>query len=220
MTKERDPSNQSDTPQPGRQPPGTSLTLLQRLRDNEPEAWRTMVQLYTPLIYHWCARGGVRGADAEDVVQEVFRAAAASLDKFRREREGDSFRAWLRGITRNMLLVHFRRASRQPQASGDSGVLAQLEAVVDPAATTSPEAATDSAEEDPPSELEALRRRALELVRGQVAERTWRAFWLTAIEGHDSAEVAASLEVSATTVRMAKSRVLHRLKEQFGELIQ
>src|SRR6516225_1556778 len=59
MSKERDPSNQSDTPQPGRRPPGTSLTLLQRLRDNEPEAWRTMVQLYTPLLCHWCARDDV-----------------------------------------------------------------------------------------------------------------------------------------------------------------
>jgi RNA polymerase sigma-70 factor (ECF subfamily) len=213
MSKERNPSDQADTPQPGRRPPGTSLTLLQRLLDNEPEAWRTMVRLYTPLLCHWCARGGVRGADAEDVVQEVFRVAASRLDTFRREREGDSFRAWLRGITRNMLLVHFRRASRQPQATGDSGVFAQLEAAADPAATESPE-------EDPPSELEALRRRALELVRAQVAEQTWRAFWLTAIEGHASAEVAASLGVSATTVRMAKSRVLHRLKEQFGELIQ
>ena len=213
MSKERDPSNQADTPRPGRKPPGTSLTLLQRLLDNEPEAWRIMVQLYTPLLCHWCTRGGVRGADAEDVVQEVFGAAASGLPKFRREREGDSFRAWLRGITRNMLMVHFRRASRQPQASGDSAVFSQLAAVADPAAT-------DFAEEDPPSELEALRRRALELVRGQVEERTWRAFWLTAIEGHAPAEVAASLGVSATAVRMAKSRVLHRLKEQFGELIQ
>jgi RNA polymerase sigma-70 factor (ECF subfamily) len=189
------------------------LTLLQRLLDNEPEAWRTMVQLYTPLLCHWCVRGGVRGADAEDVVQEVFRVAASRLDRFRRDREGDSFRGWLRGITRNMLLAHFRRTSRQPQASGGSGVLTQLEAVADPTATDSPE-------EDPPSELEALRRRALELVRGQVAERTWQAFWLTAIEGHAPAEVAASLGVSPTAVRMAKSRVLHRLKEQFGELIQ
>jgi RNA polymerase sigma-70 factor (ECF subfamily) len=213
MSKDRDPSDQADTPRPGRRPPGTSLTLLQRLLDNEPEAWRTMVQLYTPLLCHWCARGGVRGADAEDVVQEVFRVAASRLDKFRREREGDSFRAWLRGITRNMLMVHFRRASRQPQASGGSGVFSQLEEVADPAAAASPE-------DDPPSELEALRRRALELVRGQVAEQTWRAFWLTAIEGHASAEVAASLGVSPTAVRMAKSRVLHRLKEQFGELIQ
>jgi RNA polymerase sigma-70 factor (ECF subfamily) len=213
MSKAHDSSSQADTPQPGRRPPGTSLTLLQRLLDNEPEAWRTMVQLYTPLLFHWCARAGVRGADAEDVVQEVFRVAASRLDKFRREREGDSFRAWLRGITRNMLLVHFRRASRQPQASGGRDVVAQLEAVPDPAAA-------DSTEEDPPSELEALRRRALELVRGQVAERTWQAFWLTAIEGHVPAEVATSLGVSPTAVRMAKSRVLHRLKEQFGELIQ
>jgi RNA polymerase sigma-70 factor (ECF subfamily) len=213
MSQERDPSDQAETPQPGRRPPGTSLTLLQRLLDNDPEAWRTMVRLYTPLLCHWCARGGVRGADAEDVVQEVLRVASSRLDKFRREREGDSFRAWLRGITRNMLLVHFRRASRQPQASGGTGVSSRLEEVPDPAATAAPE-------EDPPSEMEALRRRALELVRGQVAEQTWRAFWLTAIEGHASAEVAASLGVSPTAVRMAKSRVLHRLKEQFGELIQ
>jgi RNA polymerase sigma-70 factor (ECF subfamily) len=147
------------------------------------------------------------------VVQEVFRVASSRLDKFRRERDGDSFRAWLRGITRNMLLAHFRRASRQPQASGGSRVLSQLEEVADPLGT-------DSSKEDPPSELEALRRRSLELVRDQVTERTWRAFWLTAIEGHPPAEVAAGLGISPTAVRMAKSRVLHRLKEQFGELIQ
>jgi RNA polymerase sigma-70 factor (ECF subfamily) len=75
-------------------------------------------------------------------------------------------------------------------------------------------------EEDPPSELEALRRRALELVRAQVEERTWQAFWLTAIEEQPPTEVAARLGVSATAVRMARSRVLRRLKEQFGELIQ
>jgi hypothetical protein len=33
----------SNTPRPAPAPPGTSLTLLQRLRDNEPEAWRVMV---------------------------------------------------------------------------------------------------------------------------------------------------------------------------------
>ena len=36
----------------------TSLTLLERLRANEPDAWETMVRLYTPLVYQWCARGG------------------------------------------------------------------------------------------------------------------------------------------------------------------
>jgi RNA polymerase sigma-70 factor (ECF subfamily) len=193
--------------------PGTSLTLLQRLRDNQPEAWRTVVQLYTPLIAHWCSRGGVRGADADDVVQEVFHAAATSMDRFRREREGDSFRAWLRGITRNMLLAHFRRSDRQPRASGGTDAFVQLQEVVDPACP-GPE------EEDPPSELQALRLRALELVRGQVQEQTWRAFWLTAMEGQSPVDVAAGLGVSPNAIRMYKSRVLRRLKEQFGELIQ
>jgi RNA polymerase sigma-70 factor (ECF subfamily) len=172
-----------------------------------------MVQLYKPLIFHWCARGGVRGADAEDVVQEVLREAATNLEKFRREREGDSFRAWLRGITRNMVLQHFRRANRQPQASGGTHAFVQLQEVAEGETPASDE-------EDPPSELEALRRRALELVRGQVEDRTWQAFWLTAMEEHSSIEVAASLGVSATAVRTAKSRVLRRLKEQFSELIQ
>jgi RNA polymerase sigma-70 factor (ECF subfamily) len=108
------PSDPVDTPRPTRKLPGTSLTLLQRLRENEPEAWSTVVRLSTPLLRHWCARQGVRGADAEDVIQEVLQAASASLAKFRRDRPTDSFRAWLRGITRNMLLEHFRRANRQP----------------------------------------------------------------------------------------------------------
>jgi RNA polymerase sigma-70 factor (ECF subfamily) len=206
------PTGRGKAPKPGSAPPGTSLTLLQRLRDNEPEAWRTLVQLYTPMLYHWCARGGVQGADAEDVAQEVFRAAATSLEKFRREREGDSFRGWLRGITRNMLLLHFRRAHRQPQARGGTDAFVQLQEVADTATTP-------SEEEDPPSELEALRRRALELVRGQVEERTWQAFWLTAIEGHSPSDAGVSLSMSATAVRMAKSRVLRRLKEQFSELL-
>jgi RNA polymerase sigma-70 factor (ECF subfamily) len=187
----------------------------QRPRPRKPAAAsrHTVVQLYTPLIAHWCAHGGVRGADAEDVVQEVFRVAATSMDRFRREREGDSFRAWLRGITRNMLLAHFRRSDRQPRASGGTDAFAQLQEVVDP---TSP----GPEEEDPPSELQALRLRALELVRGQVQGQTWQAFWLTVMEGQSPVDVAAVLGVSTNVVRMYKSRVLRRLKEQFAELIQ
>ena len=112
-------------------PPSTSLTLLERLRDNEPEAWRTMVSLYRPLICHWCIRAGVRQDDVEDVAQEVFRVAAASIEKFRRERPGDSFRGWLRGVTRNFTLLYFRRRNAQPQASGGTDAFQRLDEVAD-----------------------------------------------------------------------------------------
>jgi RNA polymerase sigma-70 factor (ECF subfamily) len=191
----------------------TSKTLLQRLRDNDSDAWRVMVQLYSPLVRHWAVRGGVRGVDVEDVTQEVLQAAVSHLPNFRREQPGDSFRGWLRGITRNMVLQHFRKSGRHPQASGGTDALVQLQAVED-------SAAAELDQEDPAEELDGLRRRALELVRDEFEERTWRAFWMTVVEGRAPADIAAEMGVSPTAIRMAKSRVLRRLKETFGDFIQ
>jgi RNA polymerase sigma-70 factor (ECF subfamily) len=172
-----------------------------------------MVQLYTPLVHHWAVRGGVRGADVEDVAQEVLQAAATHMHNFRRDRPGDSFRGWLRGITRNMVLQHFRRSGRNPRGSGGTDALVQLNAVADATAGSEDD-------EDPAEELDGLRRRALELVRGEFEERTWRAFWMTVVESRSPADIAAEMGVSPTAIRMAKSRVLRRLKETIGDLIQ
>jgi RNA polymerase sigma-70 factor, ECF subfamily len=203
----------SDTPRsaPDSQQ-ATSKTLLERLRANDGEAWRVMVRLYTPLVCHWATRGGVRGMDVEDVAQEVLQAAATHLHNFRRDRPGDSFRGWLRGITRNMVLQHFRRSERSPRGSGGTDALVQLHAVEDVAAAEE--------EEDPAEELDGLRRRALEMVRSEFEDRTWRAFWMTVVEGRSPTDIAAEMGVTATAIRMAKSRVLRRLKETFGDLIQ
>jgi DNA-directed RNA polymerase specialized sigma24 family protein len=62
--------------------------------------------------------------------------------------------------------------------------------------------------------------RALELIRCEFTERTWQAFWRTAIEGRSAPEVAAGLSMSAGPVRVAKSRVLPRLREELGDLIE
>src|SRR5437879_4394607 len=48
----------------------TSLTLLERARANESAAWERLLHLYRPLVLHWCSRGGVTGADADDVSQD------------------------------------------------------------------------------------------------------------------------------------------------------
>jgi RNA polymerase sigma-70 factor (ECF subfamily) len=198
-----------DTPDPLR---GTSLTLLQRLRASEPDAWSSLVRLYTPLLYHWCARAGVQGADADDVVQDVFKSVAAHLEGFRRDRPGDTFRGWLRVITRNQVLLHFRKSGRQPQGSGGTDAFLRLNEVADPVADLPDEA-------DAQAETDGLRQRALELVRDQFEERTWRMFWVTFVEDRSPVDVAAELGVTPAAVRKAKSRVLHRLKAEFADLI-
>ena len=67
---------------------------------------------------------------------------------------------------------------------------------------------------------EAMYRRALELVCGEFEDKTWKAFWTTTVEGKSATEAAAALGLSSAAVRQAKSRVLRRLKEEVGELIE
>jgi RNA polymerase sigma-70 factor (ECF subfamily) len=73
-------------------------------------------------------------------------------------------------------------------------------------------------EKDTGPEERALFHRALQMVRGEFEERTWQAFWQTVIDGRAPKDVAADLGMSPGAVRVAKSRVLHRLREELGDL--
>src|SRR5262249_40962698 len=76
----------------------TSLSLLERVRAHDPEAWHRLVGLFRPLVLSWCALARISPTDAEDITQEVFAAAAAALNHFHRDQPGDTFRGWLRSI--------------------------------------------------------------------------------------------------------------------------
>ncbi|MFL5330460.1 MAG: RNA polymerase sigma factor [Gemmataceae bacterium] len=187
----------------------TPLSLLERARALQPEAWKQVLTLYRPLVFYWCGRKGVSGEDAEDVSQEVLSAAASGLAGFRRDRPEDTFRGWLRGITRNLCLLHFRRTREHVRAGGgDAGdVLLNVE---DP--TPNPDAEEEV-------EVGQLYHRALELVRSEFEPATWDMFWRTVIEDRDTTALATELGVTPAAVRQAKSRVLRRIKEEVGDLI-
>jgi RNA polymerase sigma-70 factor (ECF subfamily) len=204
----------SDTPSGQPAPPRagqlTSVSLLARARTRDEQAWQQVVDLYQPLVLARCARRGVPAQDAEDIAQEVFTAAARGLSGFRRDRPGDTFRGWLRGITHNHILLYFRRNRDRVAGQGGSDALEQLHGIADPLA---------AAPEEDPAEADALYRRAVEQVRGSFEERTWQAFWRTAIEELPVAAVAEEMGMSQPAVRQAKSRVLRCLKAQLGELL-
>src|SRR5688500_5480779 len=84
-------------------PPGTSTSrsLLARLHTNDPLAWDRLIALYAPLVWSWCGKMGLARQDMADVFQEVFKAVAAHIESFHKDRPGDTFRGWLRTITRN-----------------------------------------------------------------------------------------------------------------------
>jgi len=191
----------------------TSTTLLERLRAREDEAWQRLLHLYAPLIAYWCKRWDVRQPDVEDIIQDVFQAVAAGLERFRRDQAGASFRGWLRGITRHKVLDYLRRGRHQPTAEGGTEAQRRLQQIAE-LETPPPDDA-----DDPEDEITRLYHRALELVRGEFTLQSWQAFWRTGVEGQAPADVATALGMSAAAVRMAKSRVLHRLREEAGDLI-
>jgi RNA polymerase sigma-70 factor (ECF subfamily) len=188
----------------------THRSLLEGARARDPAAWERMVALYAPLVLSWCRGWGLQAEDAADVFQEVFQAVAAHLNSFRRERSGDTFRGWIRTIARNKVNDFFRRRLREPEGVGGSEGRAILLQVPEPLPS---ENQTNEEAEN------ALLHRALELIRGEFETRTWEAFWQTAVEGRTAIDVAADLSMTPGAVRVAKSRVLHRLRTDLGELL-
>jgi RNA polymerase sigma-70 factor, ECF subfamily len=185
----------------------TSLTLIDRIKDHDKEAWERLVTLYTPFLHYWCRRWGVSRADADDVLQEVFQAVSKNLRDFRRERTGDSFRGWLRGIARNKALSLRRRPG--PRGTGGTDFYCQSLLIPDQRIESVPDAEAEA--------KGVLYEQALNLVKNEFENRTWQAFWRAVVDGQAPAIIAEDLGVTAATVRQAKSRVLRRLKLILGE---
>jgi RNA polymerase sigma-70 factor (ECF subfamily) len=190
----------------------TSLSLLVRVKAGDGEAWQRLVELYGPLVYGWCRRQGLQAAAAADVGQEVFLAVSKSIANFRRDRPDDSFRGWLWGITRHKLADYRRRIAAQPPAVGGSNAQQLLAQVPE-------DVSTDSGSGIESGDANALLHRALELVRLGFEDRTWQAFWRVTVDGKTAAEVAGELGMSRNAVHVAKCKVLRRLREEFGDLI-
>lgn len=189
----------------------TSSSLVQRIKAQDPDAWTKLVRLYGPLVDFWLGREGLAGADGEDVFQDVFATVAKGIVNFRKDRPGDTFRGWLRTIVHSRAVDHFRRSRGRPQAAGGTEFQQRLQNIEAPASSDA-----DGLEEA--RQIHGVRLRALELIRPQFEPRTWEAFWRVTVESHATADVARDQGITPSAVRLAKSRVLRRLREELADL--
>ena len=172
-------SSSSDSRAGAREEPhsstATSRTLLDRIKADDAAAWDRLVGLYAPLVYRWCRRWDLPEQEIADVFQDVFQAVATHIGEFRKERAGDTFRGWLRTIAHNKVRDHFRKLGREPGGAGGTDAQIRLRASggTGRPMTTIPATSTRIADSVG---------RALDLIRDEFEERTWRAFWLTAVE--------------------------------------
>jgi RNA polymerase sigma-70 factor, ECF subfamily len=203
--------NTVENPIPNREGPSsssaTSRTLLDRVKTDDPAAWEKLVALYGPLVYRWCRRWDLPDQETADIFQNVFQALAKNIAGFRKEKDGDTFRGWLHRITDNKVRDYFRERGREP--GGEGGTEAQMRLSRLPA---------DAVESGSDHDVKSLLEGSIELIRGEFEWRTWQAFWLTAVEGRLPRDVGLELGISPGAVRVAKSRVLKRLRDELGDL--
>jgi RNA polymerase sigma-70 factor (ECF subfamily) len=195
---------------PGDDPLKTSLTLLDRLRQDPKDqaAWSDFVARYGPKILQWCRGWRLQESDAQDVTQNVLLKLNSLMARFVYDSSG-SFRAWLKTLTHHAWRDLAAERWRAGLVSGDRCMVELLESL---------QAGDDLAEQlDAEFRLEVMDR-AMERVRQRVAAWKWDAFRLAALEGWSGAAVAARLEIQIARVYKARSAVTGMIREEVRSL--
>jgi len=192
--------------------PLTRASLLVRIRDGANHAaWQEFVNLYGRVIYGFARKQGLQDADAADLMQDVLRSVSSAIGRLNYDRNQGTFRGWLFTITRNKVFNFLSARRIRPRGSGDSATNRLLDS--QPGGSEGSDA----------WELEYQRRvasLAMDHIKSEFQEKTWQAFWFTAVDGISAQEAAKQLHMSSGAVYVAKSRVLARLKDEVEALRQ
>ncbi len=191
--------------------PETDPSLIARVKHLGDEAsWAQFLAIYQPVVLRMARRRQLQEADAHDVMQQVLLSIMRSIEGWEPGNGRPPFRAWLTTIAKNAIT---KALSRQPRdrATGSSEVGELLENHPEPDRTGS-EVIAEARQE--------IVQWAVDQVRAEFSEATWKAFQMTALEGVPAADVSSVTGRSAGAVYLARFRVTSRLKEKVQEAMR
>jgi len=189
----------------------TRRTLLSRLRNlDDQESWRTFFDLYWQLLYNVARKSGLDDLGAQEIVQDTVIAVARQMPEFRYDPTRGTFRQWLLRITRRRIIDHLRRVYRQPPRADVAPESLDEDqqhsaAIIDQSASAI-DAAWD--EEWEKATFEA----ALAQVRAAINPRHFQVFDYCVLKEWPASKVAATLNLNAAQVYLAKHRVAQAMK--------
>ena len=171
--------------------------LLEQVRRGDSQAWEQLVNRYEGRLLAFARSRGVKGADAEDLVQDTYLKAFRAADRFE---PGTNLRAWLFTILHNTARNRLRDRARDT-VSIDSDV-------VDRAADAPPPAGSAAGAGETPETLLLRETLAPELQAAidELPDAFRQAVWLRDVEEFSYAEIASMLSISVGTVMSRISR--------------
>lgn len=186
--------------------PQTRQSLLVRLHKHSGDAWSEFLEVYEQAIYEFSRRRGLQDADAWDVTQEVLAAVENKVGSWQPEPSKGKFRGWLFRVARNIAVDKVIEQSRRAAASGDTKV-AQLLAEL-------PESQEQQSTIFWVEYRRTLMSWAVDQIKPQFKETSWRSFLMTTVEGKNPELVAQELGISIGSVYAAKFRIVARIRKQ------
>ncbi len=194
----------------------TRLSLLEQtqaylqalIEDRAPDsvlsqAWQEFYRIYSEVIRRYVISHGIRGADADDCVQEVWIAVARNLAEFEHPRNRPGLRSWLYTVVRSKTTNVIRRNTRRTIHNLDTFI----ENVADLAST----------EPEPGEATEwqwdaTMVMTAIEELRRHVSDVNYRVLEMRIVEGRSEAETATALGLTPEQVRYRKHRTKRKLE--------
>lgn len=195
----------------------TRHSLLDRLRDWEDQAsWREFFNTYWKFIYSVAIRSGLSDQEAEDVVQETVLSVAKKMPEFVYDPAVCSFKGWLMHVTRLRIIDQLRRrqpsSPQSPGSAGDSRQTPAVERIPDPASGVELDATWDGEWE------RNLVDAAMERVKLRVKPEHYQIFYLSAVKGLKTGEVARMLQVNIGQVYLIRHRLAKEVKREVDRL--
>jgi RNA polymerase sigma-70 factor (ECF subfamily) len=172
-------------------------------RQNDPNAWRHLVRIYTPLVYRVAMRMLRNREDAEDASQEVFMRVHRSIHSHDPTRP---LAPWMSKITYHVCL---RRISRRSRSTDKEVELYESDV---------PE---EEAENTPESHLTGKQTTARVLqALDQLSAQDRALVAMRYTEGFTDSEIAESTDMPVGTVKTRLHRARNKLREILAPFIQ
>ncbi|MGH0035003.1 MAG: RNA polymerase sigma factor [Myxococcota bacterium] len=185
------------------QPAGPDISdagLLERVREQDAGAHRTLFNRYYPRLFSFVQRRVTDGALAEELVADVFFEVWRNADRFRGESKVST---WLFGIAHFKTMAAMRQARRGIRGATRGADVEYLHRVPD--------------RRDPTTALEARGdlRRLRRLMDG-LPDNQREVVEMVFLEGMPYAEAAERLGVPEATIKTRISRARSRLRREMG----
>jgi RNA polymerase sigma-70 factor (ECF subfamily) len=176
---------------------------LPALRRRDPEAFRQLVETYSPRVYNLALKMLGNPDLAEDILQETFINAYRAIDRF----EGRAHvSTWLYRIAHNAVLMRLRKEKSAPQVQS-------LDDEVDPETLPLTRAQDDTPERHL---LQAELFQKMDQALANLSEALRSVFVLRDVQGLSTAETAEVLSLSQTAVKSRLHRARLALREQLA----